>query len=169
MELPKRKPQRLKDYDYSQSNAYFITICTRNRCSLLGKTVGNDAHIVPSFIELSEYGNIADEHINNINTLYGATIIDKYIIMPNHIHLIIILADMMKNGTMKASFPTNARIPSIIRSFKILVSKKCGEPIWQKSFHDHIIRNEDEYHRIWQYIDKNPMKWSEDKYYCGKD
>jgi len=166
LELPKRKNIRLKCYDYNQNGAYFVTVCVKDRHELLGKIVGDDAHIVPSYIEHSEYGNIVEKHIKNINNSYEDVLVDKYVIMPNHIHMIIKIN--REDGTMWASSPTTAKIPNIIRSLKILVAKECGFSFWQRAYHDHIIRNEADYLRIWQYIDENPAKWTEDTYYCEK-
>ena len=158
-DLPIRKPVRLKGYDYSTSGAYFITICTKERAELLSKIiVGDDAHIVPKN-QLSDYGLICDKYINSINIKYENVSVDKYVIMPNHIHLIIFL-----HGTMWASSPT-MNIESIIRSFKTLVTKEIGNPIWQRSYHDHIIRGEKDYLKIWEYIDTNVIKWNEDCFY----
>ncbi len=159
MELSKRKPTRLKGYDYSAPGAYFITICVKDRKRLLSEIiVGDDAHIVPQN-NLSETGLICDKYINNINIKYENVIVDKYVIMPNHIHLIIML-----NGTMKASSPTK-NIETIIRSFKTMVTKEIGNNIWQRSYHDHIIRGEKDYQKIWEYIDTNPLKWELDCFY----
>ncbi|MBR2476769.1 MAG: hypothetical protein IKB50_01390 [Clostridia bacterium] len=94
MDLPKRKPTRLKEYDYSSPGAYFITVCVKDKKHILGKIVGDDAHIVPKN-ELSEYGRVCDKYIKNINNKYENVSVDKYVIMPNHIHLLISL-----NGTM---------------------------------------------------------------------
>ena len=149
MELPKRKSTRLKDYDYSQDGYYFITVCTKEKQKILCDIVGDDAHIVPK-----EYGLITEKYLSNENQ------IEKYVIMPNHIHMII----KIDNGTMWASSPTKS-VSDIIRSFKTLVTKEIGEPIFQRSFHDHIIRGEQDYKEIWQYIDNNPTKWKEDKFY----
>ena len=100
-ELPKRKPTRLKGYDYSTPGAYFITICVKDKKQLLSKIiVGDDALIVPQN-HLSNCGLICDKYINNINNKYENVTVDKYVIMPNHIHLIIFL-----HGTMRASSPT---------------------------------------------------------------
>ncbi len=167
MELPKRKTIRLHNYDYSQNGVYFVTICTQNRECLLGKIVGDDAHIVPNTV-LSEIGMVVQKYINRI---VG---IDKYVIMPNHIHLIIFISGYEKglmwheNGTMWASSPTTTpqSISQLIKSFKTLVTKQIGYSIWQRSFHDHIIRNEQEYQKIWQYIDTNPLKWEDDCYHA---
>ena len=208
-ELPVRKHLRLKGYDYGNNGIYYITICVKDRHELLGKIVGRDALIAP-FVQLSDYGTIVDKYINNITLKEIGVFVDKYVIMPNHIHLLIILNrnenDKMRasrqnengamgvprqnengamrasrqnengvmgvprqneNGAMRASRPTNAVIPNIIRSLKKMVSRELGFSIWQTSYHDHIIRNEAEYQRISQYIDKNPERWAEDEFYQG--
>ncbi len=150
-DLPKRKQNRLNNYDYSQNGAYFITICTKNKECIFGSIVGCDAHIAPKII-LTEYGKIAKKHIELIPG------IDKYVIMPNHIHLII-----LKGGAMWASHPTS--VSQDIRSLKILVSKQISKSIWQTSFYDHIIRDEEDYLTKCQYIENNPAKWLEDELY----
>ena len=100
MNFKERKPTRLKGYDYSTPGAYFLTICVKDKRQLLSKIVGGDAHIVPEN-NLSPAGMICDKYINNINSRYENVTVDKYVIMPNHIHLIIFL-----HGTMRASSPT---------------------------------------------------------------
>ena len=147
-----RKPNRLKNYDYSSQGAYFITICTLDRKCILSRIVGGDALIAPQ-TNLTHCGEIARKYIESMPG------IDKYVIMPNHIHLLIAI-----DGPMKASAPTIS-VPNLIRSFKVLVSKEIGQSIWQRSFYDHIIRDEDDYLNHLQYIENNPAKWSEDKYY----
>ena len=142
-----RKQNRLKEYDYSQNGYYFITICTVNKQKILCDIVGDDAHIVPT-----KYGTVVEKFIK---TIPG---IDKYVIMPNHIHLIV----KNENGTMWASSPT---ISQKIKTLKILVTKAIGKPIFQRSFYDHVIRDEKDYLRIWEYIENNPGKWAEDKYF----
>jgi len=176
LEWPKRKSQRLKGYDYSQSNAYFITICTQNRCNLFGE-IAND------FFTINKVGEMVAERLSNISNAPGVTI-DKYVIMPNHVHMIILISDngttsdgTTSDGTTQGSFPT-ATVSELIQRFKTITTKlyidgvKNGsyapfdKKIWQKSFHDHIIRNETEYLKIWKYIDENPIKWAEDTHYC---
>ncbi len=156
-DLPKRKRLRLENYDYSANGAYFITICTKNNDCPLSKIVGHDAHIVPQ-IQLTKTGEIIKKHIELI------TGIDCYIIMPNHIHMIIVKQND-NNGAMWASRPT--RISDDIRSFKTVVTKELGCSIWQTSFYDHIIRNEEDYLIHLQYIEENPRKWlmGKDEYY----
>ena len=153
MELPRRKPNRLPNYDYSQNGAYFITICTQNRRKILCEIVGDDAHIVPK-----SYGQVVEKYISNVPE------IEKYVIMPDHIHLLI----RLENGSMWASTPTNVdsnirpknRIASIVRSIKTLTTKEIGEAIFQRSYYDHVIRNQQDYDEIWQYIENNPRTWT---------
>ncbi len=149
MELPKRKIIRLKGYDYSQKGAYFITICVKDRYELLG-TIGVGAIINRPV--LSKHGIICENAINEISNHYPMVTVDSYVVMPNHIHMIgrLIIA------------PT---VSAIVQQMKRYVSKQIGFSLWQKSFHDHIIRDEDEYKKIWRYIDENPARWAEDCYY----
>ena len=149
MELPKRKQNRIPDYDYSQNGAYFITICIQDRKPILSQIVGDDAHIVPN-----PYGRIAEKYIRNVPQ------IEKYVIMPDHIHMII----RLDNGSMWESPPTDAkpqhnRISNIVRSIKVLVAKEIGQSIFQRSYYDHVIRNQQDYDEIWEYIENNPRKW----------
>ncbi len=144
MELPQRKKIRVGEYDYSQCGAYFVTICTQNRRPILSNIVGDDAHIVPK-----RYGQIAEKYLKN------AAEIEKYVIMPDHIHMLIRLAEQ---GAEKRS-PQASRIASIVRSIKTLTTKEIGEPIFQRSYYDHVIRNQRDYNEIWEYIENNPRKW----------
>ena len=143
MRLPNRKHNRLENYDYNQNGAYFITISVKERKEILCDIVGDDAHIVPK-----KYGTIVEKYIRNVPE------IEKYIIMPDHIHMIV----RIENGSMWASTPTN-KILNIVRSIKTLTTKEIGKPIFQRSYYDHIIRNQDDYNEVWEYIENNPKKW----------
>ncbi len=103
MELPKRKPTRLRGYDYSEEGAYFITICTHNRKCLLSNIVGDGVLDVPQN-ELTSYGQIAEKIIIQLNEFYNYISVDKYVIMPNHIHLLLSVTD--SNGTSRTPSPT---------------------------------------------------------------
>ncbi len=163
MEFPKRKPNRLKEYDYSQPGAYFVTICTDKRRCLLGDVVGVGETIgLPPCVELSDYGKTVDDAINNVCKYYPTVTVDKYVIMPNHIHLL--LQIHAYNGRAMLA-PT---VSTIIAQMKGYVTKRTSVSIWQKSFYDHIIRNEKDYLEIWEYIDSNPAKWEEDCFYENK-
>ncbi len=159
MELPKRKKMRLQGYDYSRAGAYFVTICTKNRQELLWD-VG--ARIARPFFQpqpLSNYGHIIDDAIQNIALHYEMVNVDKYAIMPNHVHIILAICD---NHGRAMRAPT---VSTIINQMKGYSTKQIGISIWQKLFHDHIIRNEQEYQRIWRYIDENPVKWEDDCFF----
>ena len=162
VELPKRKPTRLKNYDYSGDGAYFITICTHNRKKLFSNIVGQG--LAPAEIQLSKFGEIANTEILALENRYNNIKIDKYVIMPNHIHAIIII----NRGAAGASpCPT---LSDIICSFKSITTRKCrflkpNQRIWQTSFHDHIIRDEKDYLKIFNYIDTNPQRWNKDCFY----
>ena len=138
--------------------AYFITICTKDKKCILSKIVGDDAHIVPQN-KLSRTGEICLKYIRNINNVYENATVDKYVIMPNHIHMIITI-----HGTMKASSPT-INTENIIRSFKTMVTKELGNSIFQRSFHDHIIRNDEDYKKVSEYIGTNVLRWESDCFY----
>ena len=175
-ELPKRKQNRLKDYDYSQIGAYFITICVKDRQEILGEIIVGDAAIgVPfatniPFVRLTETGEMVKLHIERVGNITENVLLDKYIIMPNHIHMIISITNetAATNGTPRAASPTKAVIPKIVNALKSLTSKKFGESMWQRSYHDRVIRNENEYQKIWEYIDTNPSKWETDTYFVKK-
>lgn len=159
-ELPKRKQIRLKNYDYSQNGYYFITVCTKDRQPLFWKSVGADIirpKINQESIVLSKYGKITDTAINAIPLHYPNMKIDKYVIMPDHIHLILIISNDETNGRI-ISAPTKS-IPTIIGQMKRWVSKQIGFSIWQKSYYEHIIRNENDYIQIVEYISNNPLKF----------
>lgn len=148
MDLPQRKQNRLENYDYSQNGAYFITICTKERKKILCEIVG--ANIVRP--KLTRYGEIVDDAINSITNHYQTVTIDKYVIMPDHIHL---LLQIHSDGrTMFA--PT---IERIVKQTKGYITKQIGFSIFQRSYYDHVIRNQEDYNEIWEYIDNNPKKW----------
>lgn len=161
-----RKYTRLGDYNYSQNGCYFITICTKDRQCLFWRTdinsfVGASIARPNSDDELSQMGIIAKEGILNIPKFYSVSI-DDYVIMPNHIHILI----SINNSGRAMLAPT---ISHIIQQYKGYVTKKIGFPIWQKLFYDHIVRNEQDYLNIREYILTNPLKWKLDKYYTKQE
>ena len=156
MELPKRKLTRLPDYDYASPGAYFITICTKNRsCILSNITVGADALGGPS-LQLTDTGKVVEQYLLSAERMPGF-LIDKYVVMPNHIHMIL----RIESGPPRASAPT---VSDAVGAIKRLVNRRLGHDIWQRSFHEHVIRNERDYREIWEYIDGNPARWAEDRY-----
>ena len=153
--LPERKKNRLQSYDYQTPGYYFITFCTNDRACLLGRVTEAD-ETRRSFVVLSEAGVVVDQAIRSIPAHYSNVTLDKYVIMPNHVHLILVLRDAGK------PCPGVSRI---VQQLKGVITKRLGKNIWQIHFHDHVIRNEQDYREIWQYIDNNPTKWSLDRYY----
>ncbi len=165
-ELPKRKNPRLKNYDYSKPGAYFITVCTKNKECILGDIVGTGVPDCPEMV-LSTFGEIADKYLNQLNDFYNNISIDKYVIMPNHIHLLISISDCGQSRTL---VPTNCNtknsvIPQFISTFKRFCNKEYGLNIWQYRYHDHIIRTDTDYKKIWEYINTNVIKWHLDCFY----
>lgn len=147
-----RKNIRLKRYDYSQVGYYFITICTKNRECILSKIKECRGEHFSSV--LTYEGKIVNKHINEIGKKYFNIVIDEYIVMPNHIHIILIIKSKNSNN-----------ISIIIQQLKGAITKELGYSIWQKLFYEHIIRKEKEYLTIKEYIKNNPENWKKDKYY----
>ena len=112
------------------------------------------------YVQLTTYGQIARKYIESGNSISGITV-DKYVIMPNHIHMILIVAE---TAASKAS-PANAAVPHFISTFKRFVHRDADVKIFQRSYHDHVIRSEQDYQKIWEYIDHNPARWSKDCFY----
>ncbi len=165
-QLPQRKRIRLPKYDYSSTGLYFITICTKDKRCVLGTVVGQE--LAPAEITLSAVGRIAEEELHALIKRFPHLNVDKYCIMPNHIHMILGLV------AARASPRPTQGIPQIIGTFKSITTRRkngregmFGRSLWQTSYYDHIIRNDADYLRIWQYIDSNPAKWVEDKYYMA--
>ena len=164
MELPKRKAPRLREWDYSTPGAYFLTICTAGKQCILSRirTVGGGVLDAPK-PELSAYGKIVEKTLLDIDRQYSYLSIDNYVIMPNHIHLLVSVTDNGASGTPPPT-AANEAIPKMVSTLKRFTNKACGVQLWQRSFHDHIIRSEKDYLEIWQYIDSNPARWVEDCY-----
>jgi REP element-mobilizing transposase RayT len=156
MEVKRHKNTRIKNYDYSTTGHYFVTICTSNRKNVL-------CTIVEAFPQVEQFqyktiltdiGKVVDKYINNIRKVYSNITLDCYVIMPNHIHLIVVMGN---KSTLALS--------QIIRSLKIIISKEIGGVIWQENYYEHIIRCEQDLYETRKYIENNPSKWCEDKYY----
>lgn len=160
--IPYKKSIRLKDYDYSAPGYYFITLCTDNRKNLLGAIAKADFTISPS-IELSKIGKIINESILNIPSLFKDITVDSYTIMPNHIHLIIVL-------NKNAILPLHEVISRVKRyttnQYNTLYTTK-GILLWQSNYYEHIIRNPQDLDNTRLYIATNPLKWSLDEYFIS--
>jgi len=173
-----RKSIRLRDYDYSQCGAYFVTICTNNRLCLL-------SNITDEKLVLSEYGIIIQNTWDELQKHYHNIDLDMFVIMPNHIHGIIFIIDNpvgagfkpapeMADNPMRAGLkpaPTKRHgLPEIVRAFKTFsarlineIKQATGQPFWQRNYYEHIIRNDKELYKIREYIHNNPLKWELDR------
>ena len=153
-----RKPTRLRGFDYSQKRAYFVTVCTQDRCQVLAEICRGGALLLP-------IGEIVNREIHDLSQRFDVSV-DQFVIMPNHIHMILVL-----HGKGEADALTD-----ILCAFKSITTKEAnrlehrtGRKIWQRSSYDHIIRDEKDYLKIWQYIDENPRKWELDCFYRDMD
>ncbi len=147
MPFYQRKSPRLANFDYRCTHYYFVTLCTHNRSCIFGK--------LP---QMNKLAGIVHENIEILGKLREGVKVDKYVIMPNHVHMIIALED------------ANISISYLIALLKTSITKQIRRAypsmqVWQRSFHDHIIRNEEDYQRIWSYIDTNPIRWELDCFY----
>lgn len=151
--LPIRKNIRLKQYDYSQKGYYFITICIKNRRKILSRIENNNFSKKKNNI-LTKEGNIVDKHLKNIELIYNNVELGEYVIMPDHIHMILI----------KKQKDTNT-ISKIIQQLKGKITKEIGYSIWHKLFYDSIIKTKKDYLIVKKYIKNNPNNWKNDTYY----
>ena len=160
MELPKRKPLRLPDYDYSGPGAYFVTICTHDRRCILSRIPVGEG-LAPPAVELSPVGQCVKEQVLALPKRYPSVRIDNYVIMPNHVHLLVSFdpdpggaspspADPDPGGASPS--PTLSDVVRVLKSLSTRLSRgHLGDlPLWQRSFHEHVIRSERDYREIWE-------------------
>jgi putative transposase len=166
MKAGRRRSIRLKDYDYSQAGAYFITVRTRSGHLLFGDIVGEKIH-------LTEVGHLADACWRDIPHHFPNVDPDEYVVMPNHVHGIVVLLSQDCKGTAcraptaeRFSRPTPLSIPTIVRSFKAAVTGQVHlihgfsrAALWQRNYYEHVIRDDKSLDRIRNYILTNPLRW----------
>lgn len=135
-------------------------MCSKDKANIFCHIVGRDDPGAPPCIYLTPIGKVVEKYICSVSDAYEGVNVDKYMVMPNHIHLLLTINTDQRRA--ESSRPT---VSQIIGAFKRFTNKECGQTLWQTSFHDHIIRDENDYLSRWQYIDDNPAKWAEDEYY----
>ena len=162
-----RRSIRLPGYDYTQVGAYFVTICTHNRMPLFGDVVDEE-------MRSNESGQIAEKVWREIPDHFDKVVIDAFVVMPNHIHGIIVIVDdhvgaRHASPLHRARQPSKGTLGTIVGSYKSAVSKQVNEhrgttgvPVWQRNYYEHVIRNETALHDIRHYIIHNPAKWADD-------
>ena len=161
-----RRTIRIQGFDYSSGYAYYITLCTQDKACILGR-------VDQGTICLSECGKIVDNIIADLPQRYPGTNIETYVIMPNHIHLIIQLnGDVNDLQVESIKDRRKMTLPKIIGYLKMNAGKRInimngteGRSVWQKNYFEHVIRNEKAYIDIFEYIYNNPFEWNEDEYY----
>jgi len=173
-----RKSMRLEGYDYSYPGAYFVTVCTWDRECLFGRVQNEQMH-------LNELGRIVEEEWIISGDVYNYIGLDLHVVMPNHFHGVVLIDDhdnivgtIHESSQQKPTTLTTPKqrrkmiLPKFMGRFKMQSSKrinqlcnKSGTPVWQKSFYDHIIRNEDDWNRVREYIINNPLKWALDRFH----
>ena len=162
MSMPNRKPLRLTDYDYSAPGAYFVTICTHEKACLFGRIIPA-ADKAGAYMQYSPIGKMARECLLDIASHYDNVRVDHWVIMPNHIHMLVQITEKIDSQP-----GMRCDISNVVGKYKAAVTRKIGQArlpsgkLWQTSFYDHVIRNQEDYLSIWQYIDGNPSKWLED-------
>jgi putative transposase len=179
--IHRRKSIRLQGYDYSQAGAYFITVCTHNRVPLFGE-------IVDGVMVLNTAGQIVEKCWCAIPEHFPQVTLDEFVVMPNHVHGIITVgannhlpqhylplpSDETPIQSNEPPRPlqhgTSRTIGSMVRGFKIGVTRWFRantdiHAVWQRNYYEHIIRNEDAYLKIAEYIQTNPQRWETDTYH----
>jgi putative transposase len=161
-----RRSPRLQGYNYSQSGAYFVTICTHNRSPIFGT-------IIDGCMQLSEAGLIAAQRWETIPEHHPSVELDVFVVMPNHVHGILILAEAVPGLTQERTGSISAvMLGTVIGSYKSSVTRHIhnmnlmsDSPVWQGRYHDHVIRSESDLNRIRAYVELNPQRWIDDQFY----
>ena len=163
--LTSRKTTRLRGADYDSACVIFLTICTKNKRCTLSQIVGTGVLDGPQ-IQLLPYGKIADKYINQLNDFYKDISVENYVIMPNHIHMLLWIKGN-EGGPSRTPVPTmqNNAVARFVSTFKRFCNKECGENIWQYRSYDHIIRDREDYEEHLKYIYENPINWYYDELY----
>ena len=187
-----RKSIRIQGYDYAQDGAYFVTICTYNRQCLFGDIKGVLQYAPTAEMVLNPFGIVVRDAWQNTPVIRPGILLDAFVIMPNHVHGIIIIRRGTRRGVLRTGVlrtgvlrtgvlpyaPTpifqspSQNIGAIVRGFKSSTTKQInqirgtpGLPVWQRNYHEHIIRNEEELHRIREYIITNAQNWVNDTHF----
>jgi putative transposase len=155
---------RLKNWDYRNAGKYFITICTKNRALSFGS-------IVEGKMELNDLGRFAYDYLNNLNLHNEYVKMIIHVIMPNHLHAILQLKGIPEQKQTATFGPLQSgSLSSFLNQYKGKITKYATKNQflwegWQDSFYDHIIRNDQDYENIYNYIRNNPSQWENDRFY----
>jgi REP element-mobilizing transposase RayT len=167
--LPRRRSLRLKGYDYSQAGAYFVTICAHDKACLFGEVIGNE-------MKMNELGLKVQTVWDELPVHYPHVAMDAFVVMPNHVHGVVVLrADEVGAGLKPArteparTESTRHGLQEIVRAFKTFSARRINEfretsgaAVWQRNYYEHVIRDDADYNRIAEYVANNPQRWAED-------
>jgi REP element-mobilizing transposase RayT len=162
---------RLKGFDYSSNGKYYITICTQDKKHLFGEVVVASL-FVPAQMNLNIAGKMIDVIWNETLNSNPTIVVDKYVIMPNHLHCILTIPNTSVESTkisvseILQAFKSKTTV-EYIRGVKSGIFPPFDKRLWQRNYYEHIIRDEDDYNTKWNYIEQNPAKWAEDEYYTA--
>ena len=166
----RRRSIRLQGYDYSQAGVYFVTIVTQGRACLFGE-------VVDGIVHLNSTGRMISDCWQWLESQYPCVALDEYVLMPNHLHGLIMITDNVRRGGSRTA-PTGADSPAgkrkplgrLIGAFKTVSTKqfnsahgKSGSPLWQRNFFEHVVRRDESLDKIRQYIRDNPARWEFDR------
>ena len=148
---PNRKPMRLPNFDYSAAYAYFVTICTDQKKPLFWTNQ-----------KQNRFGDVEEAYLRDIPNIFPNSAADCFVVMPNHVHAIIQLS--------QSTLDSGSTLSTIVGTYKSGVSRKLhrfsdANKVWQRGFYDHVIRDQEEYLKIWNYIEENPIRWCKDALY----
>jgi len=161
-----RKTTRLPEYDYNTPGAYFLTICTENKKCILSRIVGTGVLDGPK-IALLPYGKAAEKYILQLNHFYDNLSVESYVIMPNHIHILLRITEEGPSGTPVPTLQ-NSAVSRFVSTLKRFCNKDYGKNIWQPRSYDHIIRDQADFDRHLKYIYENPFGWQKDELYIAE-
>jgi REP element-mobilizing transposase RayT len=168
LDIHHRRSIRFQEYDYSLAGAYFVTICAQNRARLFGNVVDGE-------MRLSAYGRVAQDKWNELPTHYANVVLDTFLVMPNHIHgIIVISVGAIHESPLQQPMDITQRrlmlLPKIVGRFKMNSAKRINEmrgtsglPVWQRNYYEHVIRNDESLNKIREYIINNPAQWEFDR------
>lgn len=164
MDLPQRKPLRLTAYDYSADGVYFLTLCALERRHLFGGVAVGGGVLDAPLLCTSPCGELVERRVQALAGFYPHIAVEHHVLMPNHLHLLVRIC-RPAGGPSGTPAPTNAVIPALVSTLKRFTNRDCGCVLWQRGYHDHVVRDEADFLRIWTYIEGNPAHWAEDRYF----
>jgi len=176
MRARRRRSIRLANHDYASTGAYFLTICAAHRACLFGSVRNQE-------VVLSDLGIVTKNLLRQVPFHVGDVDLDAFVVMPNHVHAIVMMPGDGRGTACRAptvhtpeafSRPRKGSLATIVRSYKSAVTREARRSfgileVWQRGFHEHVIRGDTQLARIRQYIELNPARWAIDAYFAAEE